>query len=124
VANVKDGELILTGRVMSVEELYAREDSPANDRRNVRAGDFTGRKVTVLTSGSGFSIIKVDPADNIDVHEMQPVLWVIRNSAYAVGDNSGMSTKFVRLFDAAEFDRLAATAKDIYTAAAKAPVNA
>jgi hypothetical protein len=98
MARVKDAELIAVGRVLGVDPQFLREDRKRNNEIVGRAGDSDGRKVTLLTSGSGFSIVKVAAEfDDFAVTEMSLVVWYVTPSEYSVGDNSGMTTKFLRV---------------------------
>ncbi len=88
MANVKDAEVLLCGTVLSIEETTDRETQK-----------FTGRKITIVTEEGGVSVVKLAPEDRVTVPARKSeVAWMIRNVPYKVGDNSGMSSRFVREF--------------------------
>lgn len=84
MVNVTDAELIIAGTVIGSKDLTNRE-----------TGEYQGRKVTIIT-GDGIGVVKVDPTARVQVVQGGFVLWVIRNAAYAIDGNSGMSSRFLR----------------------------
>lgn len=111
MANVKDAQVLVAGSIVSLDFLRDR-DTKAQ----------TGAKVLII-AGDGVAVVKLD---NEQLASVQPVAgtrvaWYVRNAAYAVDNNSGMSTKFVRVADLGDLDLVNAIILD--SAGSKAPAK-
>lgn len=85
MVNVLDAELLIAGTVIAVTPVTRRE-----------TGELLSHSLLVMTS-NGIGKIKVVPEDKVTLpRQGEFVLWVIRNSAYEIEGNSGMSSRFVR----------------------------
>jgi len=90
--NLKDAPVLVVGIVVTTDPIYKRDSEPKQ---------LEGHKVTLM-SGDGFAVVKVTNEDiaraGILIPEpQQQVAWFIRNTPYSVDNNSGMSTRFVRV---------------------------
>lgn len=98
--NMKDAPVLLSGRVITTAIVPHRETKA-----------YDGRKVTVMVEGDaepGFAVVKLS-ADEGSVYNPQPgelITWYVRSAPYAVGDNTGMSTRFIREVIKNDLDQL------------------
>lgn len=105
-----DAQVFLTGTVIASTESFVYADK-------VKTSEIDSHKVTVV-GADGIAIVKMTPAEynSLALVNGQQIAWAVRQSPYAVGDNSGMSCKFVRLLHRGDLETLAG----VIEAAAKA----
>lgn len=96
-----DAPQIVTGLVIANEELTDRQ-----------TGEYTGQRIVIMSQVDGaatFLRVKVDKDDARVFNPAQGTenvaIWA-RSAAYAVGDNSGMSSKFIRRVTPEDLDLL------------------
>jgi hypothetical protein len=102
---LKDAPVLLTGQVI---------DTAVIKNRDTEA--FEGRKVTIMVadgaSDPGFAVVKIvgDDAINLNPNHFETVAWFVRNAPYDITDggrrNSGMSTRFLRVANEGDLDKL------------------
>lgn len=107
MANLKDAETLIVGVVVDVAKVEKRDEPGTTDHY----------KVTIMVpNGGGFAVVKITTLDTAVHHgvlDVKPgqstVAWYIRNAAYSIEQNSGMSTRLVRVASSADLDALAVT---------------
>lgn len=94
--NMPDAPVILSGVVFGLQ-LTSDFETKAP----------TGGKVSVL-AGDGLAIVKFSPEQLAAVKPIagSAVVWTVRYVPYSVGDNSGVTTRFVAATDLGDLDRL------------------
>lgn len=94
--NLKDAPVIVAGQIIDVAA-YNKRDTQERE----------GLRVTIM-AGDGFAVVKCPDAELLPLgifpKPFESVAWVIRNSPYSVDNNSGMSTRFVRVANDADLD--------------------
>lgn len=104
MANVKDAEVILTGRIIGRAPIIARDNS----------GSITGYRVTVLdNSGEGGQALVRFGVDDFERY-VQPhtdlvdqISWLVRSRGYQLDNSGGMSTAFLREVSPSDVEAIA-----------------
>lgn len=96
-----DAPQIVTGQVIANEELAVRA-----------TGEYDGQRIVIMSQIDGQATFLRTKIGKDDARVFNPetgetvAIWA-RSAAYAVGDNSGMSTKFIRRVTPEDLDNLA-----------------